>query len=673
VTTYVRDAVLKDLRTLFDQGIFANLTDGELLDRFVSRSGELSEYAFGILVERHGTMVLRVCGNVLKNPHDVEDAFQATFMILMRKAGSIRKRESCGSWLHGVALRAAAGIRTAAARRRDHERKSALSAADFRISQAAELPDDLPGLIDEELDRLRDHHRSPLVLCYLEGHTCEEAASQLGWPVGTVKSRLARGRERLRRQLIRRGMAPSLGLVAGTDLPSPAKASVPASLETRILEECVRSAAHGAVIAALPSTIAALVRAEMTHGIMTRGVRVGVVLLVIGMALAAAVSRTSTPGDNPTPGPAQAERPKAKLSPVHARVVDPQGKPVAGVEVVLFQLTEPAFKMNTDHDGRVVLDQRRADDWFSLMARGSNAVAGVTHYPPIPLKGGTAEEPLVLTLTPLDHKVTGSIVDPQGRPIAGVRVVGRGLNLEESNFFVSRRQLEQEGYPLGSSVTDAEGRYTLTLPARTDAVLSALHPRWVSPWIVVPFEAEVMDPITLQPAGGITGRVGDTTTGAPVAGARLHAQLLDSPNETFGDGGESISDAQGKFTIDSLEAGVYNLCLSYVPGRTQATARALVGVRVRSGEAAPGDLQVFDGIPLQGVVIDPTTSQPIPDAFVCCHGPAHPRPGTSIDVRHSDERGQFTFFVPPGEHLVYLLPPGGPARDSRLGRARVRP
>ena len=115
MTTYVRDAVLKDLRTLFDQGIFANLTDGELLERFVSRSGELSEYAFGILVERHGTMVLRVCGNVLKNPHDVEDAFQATFMILMRKAGSIRKRESCGSWLHGVALRAAAGIRTSTA------------------------------------------------------------------------------------------------------------------------------------------------------------------------------------------------------------------------------------------------------------------------------------------------------------------------------------------------------------------------------------------------------------------------------------------------------------------------------------------------------------------------------------------------------------------------------
>ncbi|WP_143206366.1 RNA polymerase sigma factor [Singulisphaera sp. GP187] len=396
MTTYARDSVLKDLRTLFDQGVFANLTDGELLERFVSRSGELSENAFRVLVERHGPMVLRVCRNILKDPHDVEDAFQATFMILIRKAGSIRKRGSCASWLHGVARRAAAGIRTAVARRREHERKCALNAAALLISQTPEFPDELPGLIDEELGRLQDHHRSPLVICYLEGHTCEEAACQLGWPVGTVKSRLARGRERLRRQLIRRGVAPGLVLQAGTDVLSSARTIVPVSLEARVLEESVRIAAPGAVTAALPATIAALVQAEMRRGAITRAIRAAMLLVGVGMALTAAASRTATTDDVPAPQAkdvpapqAQPERPRATLSPIHARVVDVQGKPVEGVEVLVFQLNQPVVRVKTDHDGRIVLAQPRANEWFSLMARGRDAVAGVTHYAPIPIVFGT--------------------------------------------------------------------------------------------------------------------------------------------------------------------------------------------------------------------------------------------------------------------------------------------
>lgn len=678
VTTYARDTVLKDLCTLFDQGVLPNLTDGELLERFVSRSGELSENAFRGLVERHGPMVLRVCRNALKDPYDVEDAFQASFMILIRKAGSIRKRGSCASWLHGVALRAAAGIRTAAARRREHERKNALNAAALLVSQAPELPDDLPGVIDEELRRLRDQHRSPLVLCYLEGHTCEEAARQLGWPVGTVKSRLARGRERLRRQLIRRGAAPSLILAAGTDISSPVQATVPASLVTKVLEVSVPFAAHGAVAAALPSTIAALVRAEMRRGAMTRAIRAAMVLVGIGMAMTAAASRTTTTEDGPAPpakeGPApkaQPERPKATPSPIHARVVDVQGKPVEGVEVLVFQLNQPVVKVKTDQDGRVVLAQPQANKSFSLMARGRETVAGVTHYAPIPLKGGTAQDPLVLTLTPLTHKVAGSVVDPQGRPIAGVRVTGRGLNYEESNFFLRRQYLEAEGDPLGSGVSDAEGLFTLTLPAETNVTLAFRHPRWVSPRIDVAEDEKSIDPVTLQPAGSITGWVRDRETGAPVAGAGVGAQLLDSPSLTNGEGGGAVSDAQGKFIIESLEEGVYNVCLGQVPGRPRATARAVAAIRVRSGEETPAELKVFDGIPLQGVVIDAMTTQPLPDVLVCGHGPAHPLPGNSMHASYSDERGQFTFFVPPGEHFVSLLISDAAMWRSRLGTSTV--
>ena len=667
MTTDARDAVLKDLGTLFDQGVFANLADGELLDRFVSRCGELSESAFAVLVERHGPMVLRVCRNVLKDPHDVEDAFQATFMILIRKAGSIRKRGSCGSWLHGVALRAAAGIRTGAARRRVHERKRALNAGDSETFQATELPDDLPGLIDQELGRLRDHHRSPLVLCYLEGHTCEEAARQLGWPVGTVKSRLARGRERLRRQLIRRGVAPSVAVAAGTELASPLKAAVPASLASRVIEEAARFVARGAVAAALTSTIATLVRTELTRGITARSVRLGLLLVGLGLVFSAAMSMPSRTEEDPTPVAAQPERPKAKGGPVHARVIDLQGKAAAGVEVVVFQWPKRVMKVKTDHDGRVVLAQTRTDESFSLMARRGNALAGMTRYETDPLKGGTAEDPFVLTLTPLTHKVDGSIVDPQGRPIAGVRVVGRNLSREGSYFTVSRQQLEQENYPLGSCVTDAQGRYTLMLPANTRITLATLHPRRIGPQIVVPEDAEGIDPVTLQPAGGITGSISDATTGTAVAGAAVYAELLDD-NENLGGYEGAISDTQGRFTMDGLIAGVYHVSLWRVPWRTKVTAHAVVGIRVRTGEDASADLKVIDGIPLQGVVIDPATRRPIPDIRVTCIGPASSF--QSSDMTRTDERGQFTFFVPPGEHSVGVDQPSSD-RVSRLAGARV--
>ncbi|MHC5540164.1 RNA polymerase sigma factor, partial [Singulisphaera rosea] len=115
-------AVLKGLRTLLGLGSVAGLTDGQLLDRFLNRRGEVSELAFTALVERHGPMVLRVCRQVLIEPHDVEDAFQATFLVLVKKAKSIRRSESAGSWLHGVALRVASRARASAIRRRRHER-----------------------------------------------------------------------------------------------------------------------------------------------------------------------------------------------------------------------------------------------------------------------------------------------------------------------------------------------------------------------------------------------------------------------------------------------------------------------------------------------------------------------------------------------------------------------
>jgi RNA polymerase sigma factor (sigma-70 family) len=222
------------MRTLFDAGTVAGMTDGQLLDRFASRRGEAAGLAFAALVERHGGMVLRVCRRTLSDPDDAEDAFQTTFLVLAQKAGSIRNRDSIANWLHGVAHRVASGSRSAAARRRLHERRYADLAGPAVF--VGREDDETLSAIHEEIERLPERYRAPVVLCDLEGLAYEQAARHLGCPAGTIKSRLARGREQLGERLRRRGLAPALGVIGPASRP---EAAVPA----RCLIEATASAA----------------------------------------------------------------------------------------------------------------------------------------------------------------------------------------------------------------------------------------------------------------------------------------------------------------------------------------------------------------------------------------------------------------------------------------------
>jgi RNA polymerase sigma factor (sigma-70 family) len=200
--------VLQQIRVVFDAGSMGNVPDGLLLERFVRR---VDESAFESLVERHGPMVLRVCRGRLKDEHDAEDAFQAVFLILARKARSLWVRDSIGPWLHAVALRTSASVRAEASRRRAFETRWAESTL---RSVAEPLRDDPAPILLEELGRLAYRYRIPLLLCDLEGLSHEAAAERLGWPLGTVKSRQARGRARLRSRLLRHGLVPSASLFA---------------------------------------------------------------------------------------------------------------------------------------------------------------------------------------------------------------------------------------------------------------------------------------------------------------------------------------------------------------------------------------------------------------------------------------------------------------------------
>lgn len=202
--------LLRDVRTLFDSGTLTGLSDRQLLERFAARRDPAAEAAFEVLVVRHGPMVLRICRNSLADPNDAYDAFQATFLVLVKRCSSIRRLESLGSWLFGVATRVAARARVEAARRRAAETRRALrviEAVDYRDSSAPEEAEFGP-ILQAEVKRLPEKYRSVVVLCYWEGLTHEQAAAQLGCPLGTVRSRLARAKSLLRRRLTRRGLAP---------------------------------------------------------------------------------------------------------------------------------------------------------------------------------------------------------------------------------------------------------------------------------------------------------------------------------------------------------------------------------------------------------------------------------------------------------------------------------
>ncbi len=263
-------ATLRHVQTLFRVGTIGGLTDGQLLEWYKNRPGEAAELAFAALVERHGPMVLRVCREVLGDEHEAHDAFQATFLVLVRRAGSLWTRHTLAPWLHQVALRVARCARSAMARRRRHERKAAEMAAP---SVSEEGPDDFGPVLHEEVQRLPERYRAAIVLCCLEGQTQDQAARHLGWPIGTVQSRLARGRERLRHRLIRRGIAPTAIVAARRRPAMPLAAAMPPALADSAIRSATQLATGSASVAMsgyFSASVATLTKGVLRTMILTK-------------------------------------------------------------------------------------------------------------------------------------------------------------------------------------------------------------------------------------------------------------------------------------------------------------------------------------------------------------------------------------------------------------------
>ncbi len=274
----------RDLRTLFCAGTLTGLTDGQLLECFATRNGEESEQAFASLVERHGSLVLHACRAVLRDEHDARDAFQATFLILARRGRSLWVRDSVGPWLYRVARRAALRARRNAHRRRVVERQ----ALDAARPQREAGEEGLAAVVHEEIGRLAERYRIPVLLCDLEGRSYEEAARHLGCPVGTVKSRLARGRARLRASLTRRGVAPAAGALV----------AVPAAWA----RDAVRAATSPKMASAVSAAVTSLTR-EVLKSMLLIQLRVASGIFAIGMIALSAFVVAAGPSSGPRQGP----------------------------------------------------------------------------------------------------------------------------------------------------------------------------------------------------------------------------------------------------------------------------------------------------------------------------------------------------------------------------------
>ena len=306
------DHVYRQVHRVFNLGAVGMMSDGQLLDWFITERDESAEAAFEELMIRHGSMVFGVCRRVLQDPHDAQDAYQAVFLVLAKRARSIRRRDSIASWLFGVAHRVAVRARSRAARRR---------AIELRVAEQ-NSEDYLPPehsadweVLHNEVDQLPERLRAPLVLCYLEGLTYGAAAHQLGLSDGTLRGRLAQARERLRRRLTWRGVnTPAVLLTAGVS--NQPHLPVPASL--------IQSTIRIALGLTSGNAAAVLARGVLNAMLLNQLKVAGVVVLIASVCLTAGLAWTV--GPNPvaqTPDAKRAGANSAAIGTAASKKTDP--------------------------------------------------------------------------------------------------------------------------------------------------------------------------------------------------------------------------------------------------------------------------------------------------------------------------------------------------------------
>ncbi|HZW31229.1 MAG TPA: sigma-70 family RNA polymerase sigma factor, partial [Isosphaeraceae bacterium] len=667
-------AVLKSIEQLFHEGSVAGLDDGQLLERFASHRDEA---AFAGLVAMHGPMVLGVCRRILRVEHDVEDAFQATFLVLVKKAGSIRDAGRLGPWLHGVARRVALRVRAETARRRaqDREYPARTEVDAVRPGRAVEC-DDLLDVVDAEVARLPARYRDAVVLCDLEGRSYAEAARRLRCPLGTLQSRLARGRTRLRARLLRRGLAP---LAITATLAEGASAAVPQSLAEATVRAAVALAtgqAAGVVSATVAAVVASMMRAMLMTTVKTCAMAcVGAVLAISTAVVAHEVLLTAGPPILDSAATSAAQPPPA-VAPAPQRQPEPAEAPKPGrtlnLEVVNKADNLPlagATLWVRIRRGEAQVTQEKSDD----EGRCAIALPGDSHYSlqvavahpgfvPVELGWSRPEVPETSTIA-LERGVTigGTVHDEQGQPIVGARVFPRpGQN---SPWDWPELATSPDGDI--AARTDAQGRWRSdSLPANADpnARLNILvtHPEHVAlkEWIKSSEVRAQTNVLVLKTGRSVSGTV-LSPTGRPVAGATIIVQ------HRYGAAGYARiqTDASGQFHtgrfIDPREDA---LVLAVQAEGFASTLRRLTNTL----EIPPQVVRLTPRRPLRGRVVD-AQGRPVPGAVVRPFGGEDS--GEFDWEAATDTDGRFVWFEAPTAGMIRLdisKPSFRPARGRTI-------
>jgi RNA polymerase sigma factor (sigma-70 family) len=448
-------AALGYLNRLFAEGTLSGLSDDQLLDRFLAtRDGT----AFEALMARYGPMVFRVCRAVLRNPIDAEDAFQATFLVLVKKARTLRGRANLGGWLYLIAYRVAIQANAAAARRRVQERRAGEMSA-MTTSHDPIIPDELLPALHEEIARLPEKIRLAVVLCDLQGIPQEQAAESLRLSERTLRRRLADGRERLKARLGRRGMGCSGAVLAAVRLRDAGTVVPPAWRESTLraaLDLVNSTAGAGAVSVAAQSLTHEVLKMMFVQRLTLAAAAMLGAGLMAWAASAALISRGDEPPRTPAatarraaPQPSVEADPRDAVGsfPVRGQVLDPDGKPVAGAGVYVRHNAEPRWGENDPmaarQKGRVAvtdavgefhfeLDKRASDgSYYSSVTGWHKAQIAVAEpgFAPAWVEAGDMVKrgEMVLRLVRDDVPVRGRVLDSQGRPVAGVVVRVRAI------------------------------------------------------------------------------------------------------------------------------------------------------------------------------------------------------------------------------------------------------
>jgi RNA polymerase sigma factor (sigma-70 family) len=639
----------KQIDRLFEVGSLVGLADRELLERFVA--GEAAEAAFEAMVDRHGAMVRSVCRSMLGDRDEVDDAFQATFLVLARRAGSIRRRDALASWLYGVARRVAARARAEAARRRVLARYL----ADRHRHEPGEVEppgEPMPELF-EEVERLPERYRAPIVLCYLEGQSHEQVARALGCPLRTVATRLQRGKEKLRTRLVRRGLAPAAGFLAmGVGSAEAARAIPTGSLPSAIAESTARAslqfAARGG--GGLATAAMGLAQGVIRSLFWIRFRRAAGAASGLAMGLALTAFAFTAAGQ-------KSDRPAATIT---GRILDDRGQPIPGADVwmpITFdEKPETTPHTTADAQGRYVLPVPQALSHLPprgnsgivwAHARGHRINAAGAHA----ALNGKAES-VDLTLGPATD-TSFVILGPDGRPVAGAVVEPFHFKTPRAYDIVPAAIL-----PAVRAVTDAAGRAVLPSMPRegfftvqvTTGSLGSQQLR-LSDRDTEPARRE----IRLRPSGRIEGRViADRPEWA--RGLKVYASTTDPSQLHVGVStrteGEAIVEAgpDGSFVIPAIAAGTLTIA-TRVDEALPVRPRFPMNLEVRSGQTTRVDIPLEKTVRVSGLIRVKGTSDPVVGASISI-GYGAPRQSNNVV---SDAKGGFTSHVLAGDVTMQVI------------------